>query len=91
MNELHWYGVTVRFSCPYCKLTSAEKMAVSAQNHDPEKINKAVSSQKLESQICHKIPTDGTQIDVHVQPYTHAQLKSLGFSVPAEEPKRPGS
>jgi hypothetical protein len=83
-NSTLYYGVTVRFFCPRCKLTSAEKMGLVSTVDNREAINEAVRRQRLFCQFCKQVPPDGTQVDVRTEPGTLERLQKLGFEFPRD-------
>jgi len=76
---IYWFAVKVSFTCPACKKVSNETMFLHSSTNEPNKISAAVNSQSLKCQHCNKVPVDGAQISVNVQPVTLDQAKQMGF------------
>jgi hypothetical protein len=82
MNSAFYFVCAFRFSCTSCKQVTVEQLIASHHKFDPGAVVKSLMKQTFNCQCCLKPITDGTNVDIHVEPATRERLKVLGFSPP---------
>ncbi len=76
----YYFICTVRFMCNACGKISIESIGSDSTDADPSKVAAVVTKQKLFCQLCNKRLTEGSQVDLHIDPVTIQKFKDAGFT-----------
>lgn len=77
----NFFRCFVSFTCPKCKRTSSEKLALSSTGSSHAAIAEAISREKLTCNICLEPLLDGTDIDLRIFSSTPEELEREGFKL----------
>lgn len=79
---LHWFAVTLEYTCTYCGNKGHEKITLSSPHLSREPINERIEREHVKCSSCRRELEKGTPMNVAVHPCTLAQIREKGFPHP---------